>query len=146
MINLAGIPANLLTPMIAARMRDQRPLALLVFVLGIAGLCGLWLVPTAAPIFWASLLGLSGSASLSFALALFGLRTRSHVEATALSAMAQSIGYLLAATGSVMLGLVNDWMNNWSGALLLLMLLQLTQFGCGWYAGRPGFVVSDQNR
>nr|WP_067286355.1 MFS transporter [Marinobacterium profundum] len=146
MINLAGIPANLLTPMIAARMKDQRPLALLVFVLAMAGLCGLWLAPTAAPIFWAALLGLSGSASLSYVLALFGLRTRSHVEATSLSAMAQSIGYLLAATGPVMLGLVNDWMNNWSGALLLLMLLQLIQFGCGWYAGRPGFVMPDQSR
>jgi CP family cyanate transporter-like MFS transporter len=101
---------------------------------------------TAAPILWASLLGLSGSASLSFALSLFGLRTQSHVEATSLSAMAQSIGYLLAATGPVMLGLANDWMNSWSGALLLLMLLQLIQFGCGWYAGGPGFVQADSTR
>ncbi|WP_020681094.1 MFS transporter [Marinobacterium rhizophilum] len=146
MINLAGIPANLLIPMIAARMTDQRPLALLILVLGIAGLCGLWLTPTAAPVLWAALLGLCGSASLSFALSLFGLRTQSHVEATSLSAMAQSIGYLLAAAGPVMLGLVNDWMNSWSGALVLLMLLQLVQFGCGWYAGRPGFVQADSTR
>jgi CP family cyanate transporter-like MFS transporter len=146
MINLAGIPANLLIPMIAARMASQRPLALLVLVLGVSGLGGLWLAPTAAPIVWASLLGLCGSASLSLALALFGLRTQSRIEATSLSAMAQSIGYLLAAIGPVLLGAVNDWMNNWSGALLLLILLQLLQFACGWHAGRPGFVVPDQNR
>ncbi|UTW11260.1 MFS transporter [Marinobacterium rhizophilum] len=146
MISLAGIPANLLTPMIAARMKDQRPLALAVFLLGGAGLCGLWLAPTASPILWAALLGLSGSASLSFALALFGLRTQSHVEATSLSAMAQSIGYLLAAFGPMTLGLINDQMGNWSLALQLLVLLQLIQLGCGWYAGRPGFVSADSAR
>ncbi len=146
MINLAGIPANLLTPMIAARMKDQRPLALVIFLLGTTGLCGLWLAPTMAPILWAALLGLSASASLSFALSLFGLRTRNHVEATSLSAMAQSLGYLLAATGPMMLGLINDRTSTWGAALLLLMLLQLIQLGCGWCAGRPGFVTADRTR
>ncbi|MFC6671194.1 CynX/NimT family MFS transporter [Marinobacterium aestuariivivens] len=146
MINLAGIPANLMVPIIAARMQDQRPLVLLVLVLGVTGLTGLWLNPTAAPLFWASLLGLSGSASLSLALALFALRTRSGLEATSLSAMAQSLGYLLAAAGPVVVGGLNDLQGSWGSALLLLIAAQVIQFGCGWHASRPGFVTPDQQR
>ncbi|GGO88837.1 MFS transporter [Marinobacterium nitratireducens] len=146
MINLAGIPANLLVPILAARMQSQRPLALLILVLGLSGLSGLLLAPSAAPLLWASLMGLTGSASLSLALALFALRTRDIVEATSLSAMAQSLGYLIAATGPVMVGGLNDLQAHWHGALLLLILAQLAQFACGWHASRPGFVIPDQQR
>ncbi|NVK43752.1 MAG: MFS transporter [Oceanospirillaceae bacterium] len=146
MINLAGIPANLLVPILAARLQNQRPLALLILLTGVSGLSGLWLAPTAAPLIWASLLGLTGSASLSLALSLFALRTRDVVEATSLSAMAQSIGYLLAATGPVLIGGLNDTQGHWQGALLLLIIAQLVQFACGWHASRPGFVVPDQQR
>ncbi len=143
LVSLAGIPANLLIPMVAARMTSQRSLTALVLALGLTGLLGLRLSPASGTLLWASLMGLSASASLSLALTLFVLRSQNSRQATSLSAMAQSIGYLLAATGPVAFGAIHDWMGDWHGALLLLMLLQGLQFSCGWYAGRPGFVLAD---
>ena len=134
MINLVSIPFNLFIPILAARMRQQRPLVVLVFLLSFSGLAGLWWAPQQAPVLWASLIGMGAGGSLSLALSFFILRTRDGVQATALSAMAQSLGYLLASTGPVTLALVRDLSGHWLAALLLLMMLQVFQLAFGWKA------------
>ena len=138
MLNIVGIPANLLTPIIAAKLSNQRGLMLLTALCGLAGLGGLLLAPTAAPFFWASLLGLCGGASISLALVLFALRTTDGMAATALSAMAQSIGYFIAAGGPTLLGWLHDIQGNWSWALLVLITAQVVQLLCGWFVGKEG--------
>jgi len=145
LINLVSIPFNLFVPMLAARMRNQRLLVLGTFVTSFAGLAGLWWLPSAA-LLWASLIGVGCGCALSLALSFFVLRAANPIQATALSAMAQSIGYLLAALGPFSLGLLRDLSGAWHWALGTLLVLQLLQLGFGWYAARPVSVIADQER
>ncbi|WP_052063760.1 CynX/NimT family MFS transporter [Nitrincola sp. A-D6] len=145
MINLVSIPFNLFVPILAARMRQQQPLVVLIFLLSFSGLAGLWWAPQQAPMLWASLIGMGAGGSLSLALSFFILRTRDGVQATALSAMAQSLGYLLASSGPVTLALVHDLSGHWLSALLLLMLLQIFQLAFGWKAASAVQVKPDTN-
>lgn len=143
MINLVSIPFNLFIPILAARMRDQRSLVVLIFLLSFAGLAGLWAAPEWAPMLWASLVGMGAGGALSLALSFFVLRTQDGVQATALSAMAQSLGYLLASTGPVVLAWVHDLSGHWLHALLLLMCLQWVQLFCGWKGAAQVYVQPD---
>ncbi|EXJ12940.1 MULTISPECIES: CynX/NimT family MFS transporter [Nitrincola] len=140
LINMVSIPFNLMIPILAARMRSQVPLALLVFIASFSGIAGLYWSAASAPYLWASLMGVGAGCSLSLALTLFILRTQNALQATALSAMAQSVGYMIAASGPVMLGAIRDFSVDWQYALLLMMILQVFQLGFGLYASRPGYV------
>ncbi|WP_107851964.1 CynX/NimT family MFS transporter [Oceanimonas marisflavi] len=146
LINLVSIPFNFVVPILAARMASQHRLVLGIFLASFAGLAGLWWQPATAPLLWASLIGVGCGGALSLALSFFVLRATNTAQATALSAMAQSIGYLLAATGPAALGVIRDLEGAWQGALLLMMALQLLQFGCGWVASRPVNVVPDRDK
>ena len=145
LISVVSIPFNLVVPMLAARMRNQHLLVLLTFSSSFIGISGLWWLPSAA-LLWASLIGVGCGCALSLALSFFVLRSANALQATALSAMAQSIGYLLAALGPFSLGLLRDLSDTWHWALASLLVLQLLQLGCGWYAARPVNVMSDQQR
>lgn len=138
LLSVTGIPANLLVPVLAARMRDQRPLVWGIALLALCGLSGLMLLPALGTWIWASLIGLSAGASLSLALTLFALRSDGATQATALSAMAQSVGYLIAATGPLLFGALHDISGSWVPAVGLLILCQLMQLGLGLVAGRAG--------
>ncbi|MGR7920877.1 CynX/NimT family MFS transporter [Zobellella denitrificans] len=146
LINLVSIPFNLFVPIMAARMKDQRVLVLATFAASFTGVAGLWWQPAAAPLLWASLIGMGCGSSLSLALSFFVLRAANTAQATALSAMAQSIGYLLAALGPFSLGLLRDISGAWQWALAAMLALQLFQSGFGWMAARPVNVVPDQER
>ena len=65
-----------------------------------------------------------------------GLRASNPTTAAALSLMAQSIGYLLAAFGPIAFGFVHEHVGGWSAALLLAFALALLQGLCGFGAGR----------
>lgn len=143
LINLVSIPFNLFVPILAAKMRNQRLLVVGTFLVSFIGLAGIWWQPDAAPLLWASFIGMGCGSSLSLALSFFVLRADNTAQATALSAMAQSIGYLLAALGPVSLGLLRDINGHWQFALGLLMALQLAQLATGWFAARAIKVQPD---
>ncbi|WP_319783851.1 MFS transporter [Oceanisphaera sp. IT1-181] len=145
-INLVSIPFNLFVPILAAKMANQRLLVVGTFMVSFIGIAGLWWQPNAAPLLWASFIGMGCGSALSLALSFFVLRAENTAQATALSAMAQSIGYLLAALGPVSLGLMRDISGHWQWALLLLLVLQLGQLASGWSAARPIKVKPDQSK
>ncbi|ART81487.1 hypothetical protein CBP31_01595 [Oceanisphaera profunda] len=146
LINLVSIPFNLFVPILAAKMANQRLLVVGTFMVSFIGIAGIWWQPNAAPLLWASFIGMGCGSALSLALSFFVLRAENTAQATALSAMAQSIGYLLAALGPVSLGLMRDISGHWQWALLLLLALQLGQLASGWSAARPIKVKPDQSK
>ena len=146
LINLVSIPFNLFIPIMAAKMRQQHKLVAFTFVVSFAGIAGIYLAPQLAPLLWASFIGMGCGCALSLALSFFVLRARNTAQATALSAMAQSIGYLLAALGPFSLGLLRDLAGHWQWALLLMLCLQLVQLAAGWSAARDKAVLPDQQR
>ncbi|MGW6229629.1 CynX/NimT family MFS transporter [Cellulosimicrobium cellulans] len=137
--NLAGILGSFVTPVLAGRMRRQRGIGIVLVVLVGSGLLGLALAPGAAAL-WVVLVGLGQGGGISLALTLMALRARDAAHTSELSGMAQSAGYLLAATGPLGLGLAHDATGTWTLPLLLLVAAAGVQGVAVWFAGRDAHV------
>lgn len=113
-LQLAAIPANFATPMLAGYFKNQSRLAVSVASLGIIGLLGI-LFAKSMLLFAISTgilaLGLGGTFSLS--LVIFGMRTSDGIQAARLSGFAQSAGYVMAAIGPTLTGAIYDLSGNW---------------------------------
>jgi CP family cyanate transporter-like MFS transporter len=134
-LQVAGLLANLVTARLIPRHPDQRLLTLGATGLVAAGIVGQLAAPTAS-LLWIVLAGAGGGASIVLALSLFGLRTNDHHQAAALSGMAQSVGYALAAGGPILLGALHDATGSWTAPLFVLLVVLVVQAGAGLRAGR----------
>ena len=136
-VTFVQIPVALLVPRLAARARDQRRYIVVGTALIAVGLAGLLIAPTTMPYLWAAIIGVGLGSSFALALLLFVLRGRTAADTAQLSAMAQTFGYLMAASGPLLLGAVHDVTRSWSPPLALLLVLVIPQFVTGLLAGRP---------
>jgi CP family cyanate transporter-like MFS transporter len=137
---LAGVPTCLLVPVFAARGRDQRPAVVAVLAPAALGFAGLLIAPDAAPALWATLLGFSQGGLLALAFLFFSLRTPDQAHAAELSAMAQSVGYLVAAAGPLLVGVLRDATGGWTAPLLFLIVMIFPLLAAGLAAGRNQIV------
>jgi CP family cyanate transporter-like MFS transporter len=141
-ITSIGIPAGLIAPTLAARRPDQRAWCVGTSAVIAAGFAGVAFAPLAAPWLWATLLGLGLNMVFPIVLTLFVLRSRTTADAARLSAMAQSIGYGLAALGPLFVGVLHDVTDSWTASFTFLFVIALLQAGAGYGAGRSGYVRS----
>ncbi|WP_020667719.1 MFS transporter [Amycolatopsis nigrescens] len=130
-----AVLTSLAVPAVLRRARDQRALATACSVVMLAGYLGLLLAPGWA-LLWSVVLGLGGGACLVLALAFLSLRAEDATAAGALSAMAQSVGYLLAAVGPVIFGLLHTASSGWSAPIILLCVAAAGQAVVATVAGR----------
>ena len=144
LMQFVGIPAALFAPILAGRRPSQRGLLAAAALLSGAGILGLLFSGGAAIVLWVSLLGLGQGASISLALILFALRTADAGEAAALSGMAQSAGYLLAAAGPFLFGVLHDLTRSWSLPLALLFAVAVGLLFAGLGAGRDAYVTTER--
>jgi MFS transporter, CP family, cyanate transporter len=135
-----GIPAGLVAPTLAARRPDQSWWAAGTTALIAAGFAGVAFAPLTAPWLWALLLGLGLNMAFPIVLTLFVLRARTTADAARLSAMAQSIGYGLAAFGPLLVGALHDITGSWTASFSFLFGISLLQAVAGYGAGRSGYV------
>jgi CP family cyanate transporter-like MFS transporter len=133
---LTAIPTCLLVPVWASRRRDQRAAIAITLVVYAAGLAGLLVAPDAAPAAWATLLGFAQGAMLALAFLLFGLRAGDQEHAAQLSAMAQTVGYAVAAAGPVLIGVLREATGGWTVPLALLLAVLVPLLAAGMAAGR----------
>ncbi len=120
-LGVAGIVGGLPVPILAARMRRQHLLVVAVSAAFAAGLLGLFFAPVAGAVLWCVLLGLAQGGGLSLALTLFTLRSRTPGGAAQLSGMAQTVGYLTAASGPFAAGWTHALSGGWRVPLLVLV-------------------------
>jgi CP family cyanate transporter-like MFS transporter len=85
---------------------------------------------------WATLLGFAQGALLALAFLLFGLRAPDQAHAAQLSAMAQTVGYGVAAVGPLLIGVLREATGGWSAPLVLLLAVLVPLFAAGMAAGR----------
>ncbi|MEU4744775.1 MFS transporter, partial [Actinosynnema sp. NPDC023658] len=131
-----GVPVSLIVPPLAARRPGQSGLVLLLGVLSVLGVLGLALAPAAAPGLWVVLIGV-GMGMFPLALVMISLRTSSGADTAKLSAMAQSIGYLISAGGPFTFGVLRGVTGTWTVSMLVLVALLVLLTALGWVAGRP---------
>src|SRR5699024_134471 len=121
LMQAALISTSFVMPVIAKKVQNQVGLAIgpaSLFILGYGGLLigrGV-LVPLCA-----ILLVLDVGSGFSLSMMFFTIRTDSGEEAVELSGMAQSFGYLLAAVGPVLVGVLHDISDGWTLPLLFLI-------------------------
>ncbi|KAA9148128.1 MFS transporter [Amycolatopsis acidicola] len=134
-LSVASIPTALAVPVLAARARSQHWPALIVVGFSVLGLAGVLFAPTAAAPVWAILLGLGQGGQLGLALTLMSLRAKDHAHAAAISGMAQSVGYVLASAGPLLLGLTHTASGSWTLPVALLLALMAPLAFAGYQAG-----------
>lgn len=115
--------------------KDQRGAVLLLVSSSTAAVLGQLFLPAWA-LMWNAFLGIGIGGSIVVALSFFALRTRNHGQAAALSGMAQSVGYLLAATGPLLFGALHDSVGSWTIPMIVLLLLLAAQLVFGSLAAR----------
>ena len=135
-----GLPASLVVPPLAARRRGQAGWVLAASLPIAAGVLGLLVAPGAAPLLWAFLYGLGTGMSFPLAMTLILQRTRDVGQTGRLSASAQSLGYLLAASGPLGVGLLHEATGGWRPGLVLLLAVTVVQVVVGLAAARPRLV------
>jgi CP family cyanate transporter-like MFS transporter len=135
LLNGFGILGSLCVAWLVPRMRDQRFLAVASTVLLAGPIVGVLVDPSLDAV-WISVGGLGSGVSFVLAITLFGLRTVHHGQTAALSGMAQSLGYLLAATGPILIGIIHDTTGSWTPALVIILFLLAAQVVAGFLAGR----------
>jgi MFS transporter, CP family, cyanate transporter len=115
------LPGLLLLPILARKNNQQRLIFVCSFSL-VIGVVGLLLLPQYA-IFWVGLFGGANCATFIIAISFIGLRTDNPAQAASLSAMSQSIGYALAATGPTILGHFHDLSASWELPLMIVAIV-----------------------
>ncbi|MEV4185564.1 MFS transporter, partial [Streptosporangium canum] len=135
--NLAQIAATLTVPVLAGRARSQVPHVTVAAVFTIVGYVGVLAAPATVPWLWMIVLGLGQGASIALALLIIALRAPDPASVTALSAVAQSAGYVLAALGPFLIGVLRESSGGWTLPLLAGLGACGLQLAAGLLAGRP---------
>lgn len=139
-LQLATAVPGLLVPLVLHRLKDQRGIAVVVALLCAVGSLGLWLMPEHATL-WTLVFGFGSGATMILGLTFIGLRASTAHQAAALSGMAQSVGYLLAACGPPLMGKIHDASGDWHLPLLACAVLSVVMAVCGAFAGRDREMV-----
>lgn len=85
---------------------------------------------------WALLVGV-GTTTFPMILTLIGLRARTAAGTAALSGFTQSVGYLIAAPGPFLIGVLHDLTDGWTVPLLTLIALAVVLIWTGALVSRP---------
>ncbi|BCP53839.1 MFS transporter [Kaistia sp. 32K] len=120
---------------IVGRMKDQRAIAVGVAAVTALSLIGLMLKPGWG-ILWSALFGVGAGATFILGLAFISLRAANPRQAAALSAMAQSVGYLVAAGAPPAIGYLHDGSGSWTTPLLICTAVCVVMGLLGLGAGR----------
>lgn len=138
-LQLATAIPGLILAATLRRLKDQKLAAVTVSLLVALSLIGFIYLPDLAML-WAACLGFGSGASMMLGLTFVGLRTTNGDDASALSGMAQCVGYLMAAAGPLLLGQLHDWTGGWTVPLLITAAISIAGACSGMMAGRNAYL------
>jgi CP family cyanate transporter-like MFS transporter len=127
--SLVSIAAATLAPHLARRARRATVAA--TIVLCALAYLGLAVDPVPGAATWMLAAGIGQGAALSLALGGIVERSPHPAQTTALSTMAQGIGYLLAALGPLLLGALHQASGGWSVPMATLAALTVPELAAG---------------
>ncbi|MFJ3905117.1 CynX/NimT family MFS transporter [Streptomyces sp. NPDC090025] len=134
--NLIQVAGAFAVPLLAGRMRGQRPLIVLVTTMVAAGYTGLMVAPVQGAWLWSAVLGVGQGGAVGLALTLIVLRAGDAPTAARLSGMAQTIGYLLAAVGPLAAGALHQSTGSWTPPIVAVLGVCAAALGVGLLAAR----------
>ncbi len=131
-----GLPLAFWIPHHIATTHHPRIVMALMPLAGLIGFGGLLLAPTSTPWLWAILLSIDLGSFPAF-LALTGMRGETPAGTAALAGFSQSVGYLLAATGPLAMGILSQLTGGWTVPLAFLLALCVPLGVFAQLAARP---------
>ncbi len=137
---MAQVVTSLIVPPLAVRCKDQRLFNVALAILAGAALLGLLFAPLSTVWIWAVLQGMGQGGLFAIALTVIVLRSPDSHVAAHLSSMAQCVGYLLAAIGPLLVGLLHSWTGGYNAAAWLFIALTAGAAINGWGAGQTKYV------
>lgn len=140
-MGIVGISGNFAAPLLARRTGNAPAVVLGTSALTGVGLVGVLLIPTQLSLLWATLLGIGTGGTFSLTLLLMASRAKDAVIAARLSSMAQGIGYMVAALGPLVAGLLHSASGGWELPLIVTLGLCGAQLAAGFGAARKGVVA-----
>lgn len=132
---VVAVARNLGSASLIRRFSDQRLLGFVCGLTLLVGTVGLLARPDLSVI-WLVAGGLGAGIAMVTSLSLFSLRTRDDYQASALSGMAQFIGYAGAAAGPLLVGTLHDVTGAWTALLSLLIVASVLVIVFATLAGR----------
>ena len=135
-----SIPTSAIMPMLA--IRGQRPLVVALAACYLVGYVGLLTAPVGGSWAWMFFIGV-GAGMFPLVLTMFGLRTRAPEATVALAAFTQGVGYVLAGTGPLLVGVLLGQPHNWNWLFVLLFTALGVATVAGLLAGRPRFIEDE---
>jgi MFS transporter, CP family, cyanate transporter len=138
---IAQTVTALLVPSLADRWVPAWLLVLVVLLAASGGFVGLIYGPVSTGPLWALGLGLGQGGLFGLALLFISLRSPSPEAATKLSGMSQSIGYIGASSGPLLVGSVREAGYGTGGSTLVFLLVSVLCCWCGLQAARPKYAL-----
>ena len=137
LMGVGNLATSLIVPVLAHRSPGQRALVVPSLIGTAAGLAGSLWAPLGAAPFWVLILGVSQGSCLGLAIFFMMARAPDAGVAASLSGFAQSVGYLVASAGPLVVGLLHTATGSWDIPVALLLVLSAAELTVGVLAGRP---------
>jgi CP family cyanate transporter-like MFS transporter len=133
-----GIFGGLAAGPLMNRPGGERSAAIAVTALMAVAMTGLLVAPGWL-LLWASLAGVSTGSSIAVALTFVSVRARTTAAAGQLSGMAQGVGYLVAAAGPAVAGMLHERSGGWTLPIVFVLAIAGVQFVFATLASRQRF-------
>jgi MFS transporter, CP family, cyanate transporter len=137
LMGVGNLATSLLVPVLAHRVPGQRVFVVPSLIGTAVGLAGSLWAPLAAAPLWVLVLGVSQGACLGLAIFFTMARAANADVAASLSGFAQSVGYLVASAGPLLVGLLHAETGSWAIPMALLLILAGCTLAVGVLAARP---------
>lgn len=142
LLQLFSMPFAFLVPVIATKMKNRQPIMMFAGIVTLIG-TGMMFFPVNSFVYYAIValfLGMGTTTTFVLAMTLFGLKTKSSADTRNLSGMVQSVGYLIAALGPVVVGNLYSSTHNWFASLIVIAIAAIFFTVCGVIAERKQFI------
>ena len=135
-----GIIGSMFIPFIAGKKKDQRKIVIFLIAIELVSLVGLLTPGFISEAVWITIIGFALGGAFGLALLFLVLRSSDTETATELSGMAQSFGYIVAATGPILIGSLFDYTGSWNYPIIALLFIAIIKFYMGYEAAKEGTI------
>lgn len=139
----AQVPMTFIFPVIAAKLKNQRILVIVVTLLFLIGFGLFFAQSLPVLIMGMVIVGLAMGACFSLCMTFFSIRARTSNGSISLSGFGQSVGYFIAAFGPFLIGLLHDLTNSWDIVIIAFIMMSILVFIFGFAAAKNRVVEEE---
>lgn len=139
----AQVPMTFIFPVIAAKLKNQRILVIIVTLLFLIGFGLFFAQSLPVLIMGMVIVGLAMGACFSLCMTFFSIRARTSNGSISLSGFGQSVGYFIAAFGPFLIGLLHDLTNSWDIVIIAFIMMSILVFIFGFAAAKNRVVEEE---